>query len=210
VTIQQASIRSHDVSSYRPYASQLRDYIKKGAPQAEVLMHQTWAYRCDDPRFSVKAPKPGEPATQEAMYQGLTSAYRTLAAELGLRLIPVGDAFHLADAHATWGVRPDTTFDFKGAQPPSLPGQAHSLHVGWRWQKTAAGKLKLTMDGHHAGPAGEYLGACVFYEVLFGESAVGNAFVPPSIPSDQARFLQETAHQAVMNAKANPPAKSRQ
>jgi hypothetical protein len=37
----------------------------------------------------------------------------------------------------------------------------------------------------------------VWYEVLFGESAVGNAFVPKGLEPDYARFLQETAHQAV-------------
>ena len=51
VTIQQASVISSDISTYRPYAKNLRDFIKKNAPQAEVLMHETWAYRCDDPRF---------------------------------------------------------------------------------------------------------------------------------------------------------------
>lgn len=29
------------------------------------------------------------------------------------------------------------------------------------------------MDGHHANLAGEYLGACVWYEELFGDSVVG-------------------------------------
>jgi hypothetical protein len=45
VTIQQASIHSHDVSSYRPYAKQLFDFIKQNAPKAEVLLHETWPYR---------------------------------------------------------------------------------------------------------------------------------------------------------------------
>ena len=40
------------------------------------------------------------------------------------------------------------------------------------------------------------------YEVLFGESAVGNAFVPPGLPPTEVRFLQETAQQAVLDARA--------
>src|SRR5260221_8428966 len=55
VTIQQASIKSHDVDTYRPFASQLQEYVKKHAPKAELLIHQTWAYRVDDPRYSPKA-----------------------------------------------------------------------------------------------------------------------------------------------------------
>jgi hypothetical protein len=197
VTIQQASIKSHDIETYRPFAGQLRDYVKKHAPQAKLLVHQTWAYRCDDPRFMKPSGKPGEPPTREAMYRMLTSAYRTIAAELGARIIPVGDAFDLADRDAKWGYRPDTKFVSKNAKFPALPDQTHSLHVGWQWRKGKDGKQTLGMDGHHANTAGEYLGACVWYEVLFGESVVGNRFVPKGLDAAYARFLRETAHKAV-------------
>jgi hypothetical protein len=207
VTIQQASIRSHDVETYRPYARQLFDTIRKYAPQAEVVMHQTWAYRCDDPRFAVESPKPGEPATQEAMYQGLSNAYRTTAVELGVRMIPVGDAFYRADTDPRWGYRPDAQFDFQNAQFPALPDQTHSLHTGWRWSKRPDGTSVLGMDGHHANLAGEYLGGCVFYEFLFETSVVGNTFVPAGLDPDYARFLQQTAHDTVASmAKSSPPA----
>lgn len=199
VTIQQASRKSHDLATYRPFAGQLRDYIKKHAPQAKLLVHETWAYRCDDPWFTTKTPKPDEPTSQQAMYQGLTNAYRTIAADLGARLIPVGEAFHLADTDAKWGYRPDTKFVSKDVRPPALPDQTHSLHVGWRWTKSKSGKETLSMDGHHANTAGEYLGACVWYEVLFGETVVGNRFVPKGLDSAYARFLRETAHKAVAN-----------
>ncbi|MEW6360225.1 MAG: FAD-dependent oxidoreductase [Planctomycetota bacterium] len=206
VTIQQASLRSHDVASYRPFARRLHNYIKRLAPQAEVLVHQTWAYRCDDPRFTRPSAHPGQPATQQAMHDALTRAYETTAAELGARIIPSGDAFHLADTDPTWGYQPDATFDFKNARPPALPAQAHSLHIGWHWKKGADGKATLGMDGHHANAAGQYLAACVFYESLFGESAVGNAFAPKGIAPAHARFLQETAHRAVSEGRARKPA----
>jgi hypothetical protein len=199
VTIQQASLKSDDLSTYRPYAGQLRDYVAKHAPGAQLLVHATWAYRCDDPRFTAKPSKSGGLATQQAMYRGLAHAYEVIAMELGVRLIPVADAFYQADCKPHWGYRIDATFDFLNAQPPTLPDQTHSLHVGWRWTQQKAGPPKLSMDGHHANTAGEYLGACVFYEVLFGESVVGNTFVAPGLAQDYARFLRETAHKAVTN-----------
>ncbi|HEY6169777.1 MAG TPA: DUF4886 domain-containing protein, partial [Verrucomicrobiae bacterium] len=198
VTIQQASIKSHDLETYRPHAARLRDYIKQHAPRAELLLHQTWEYRRDDPRFAVATPRTGEPATQEAMYRGLASAYEIIAKELGVRRIPVGDAFHLANNDPQWGYRvPAEKFDSKRAKPPELPDQTHSLNMGWQWKKQKDGKQTLGMDGHHANTAGEYLGACVWYEVLFGRSAVGNAFVPTGLGAAYAKFLQETAHRAV-------------
>ena len=199
VTIQQASIKSHDFGTYQPHAGFLRDLIVTHAPQAKLLIHQTWAYRVDDPRFAVKVPKPGEPKTQQEMYHGLTAAYDKLAAEFGAKIIPVGDAMFNADTDAKWGFKPDPKpFDPKTAKQPDLPIQTHSLHVGWAWKKSKDGKKTvLSMDGHHANLAGEYLGACVWYEVLFGESPVGLSFIPKGLEAEHAAFLQKTAHQAV-------------
>src|SRR5882672_679257 len=132
VTIQQASIKSHDVDSYRPFAAQLQEYVKKLAPKAELLIHQTWAYRRDDPRFAPKTPKV-EPSTSEVMYTMLSAAYITIAKELGVRRLPVGDAFHLADTDPNWGYKVDDKFERAKAMPPALPDQTHSLHAGWRW-----------------------------------------------------------------------------
>lgn len=197
VTIQQASVKSHDLSTYEPFADQLRDYVRQNAPQAELVLHETWAYRKDDPRFTKPPEKPGEPKTQEEMYRSLKAAYATIAEKLGVRRLPVGDAFYLADTDPKWGYRPGPTVDPKTLQSPALPDQTHSLHMGWQWKKQKDGKSTLSMDGHHANAAGQYLGACVWYEVLFGESVVGNTFVPEGVDPDYARFLRETAHRAV-------------
>ena len=197
VTIQQASIKSHDVDTYRPFATQLQEYVKKHAPKAELLLHQTWAYRVDDPRFSPKAAA-GEPKTQEEMYSMLSAAYKSIAKELGVRRIPVGDAFHLADTDPAWAYKPDTKFDRSTAAAPALPDQTHSLHAGWRWDSKTG---KLGMDGHHANTAGEYLGACVWYEVLFKESAVGNTFAPAGLKPEDVKYLQDVAHRAVEAAR---------
>ena len=201
VTIQQASIKSHDLSTYEPFAKELRDYIKKYAPGAEVILHETWEYRNDDPRFSVRDPKPGEPTSQEAMYDGLCHAYAATAAELGLRRIPVGDAFHRVNHDPNWAYQRDTAFDPKKAKAPALPNQTHSLNMGWQWKKNKDGKLALSMDGHHANAAGEYLGACVFYETLFGKSVLGNSFVPEGLKPEDAKYLQQVAHEVVAASK---------
>ena len=172
----------------------------KHAPKAELLLHQTWAYRRDDPRFAPRTPKV-EPSTREAMYANLSSAYLSIAKELGIRRIPVGDAFNIADSDPEWGFKPDEKFNRGAAVPPALPDQMHSLHVGYHWTAPKdGGKQSLAMDGHHANAAGEYLGACVFYEVLFGDSAVGNSFLPPALKPEDAKYLQDVAHRAVAAA----------
>jgi hypothetical protein len=201
VTLQQASIKSHDPATYQPFARRLLEVIRKEAPAATVLIHQTWAYRVDDPRFRREQPAAGTPRSREEMHTLLSKAYDGVAEELGLGVIPVGDAFHLADGDAQWGYRPDGRFEFTTASAPLLPDQTHSLHKGWFW-----GPETMKFDGHHASLAGQYLAAAVWLEVLFGESPVGNAYVPPGLDPAYARFLQETAHRAVMHRKARSAA----
>ena len=201
VTIQQASILSHAVATYRPFAKELGDYIHRNAPDATLLLHETWEYRVDDSRFAGKESKPGEPKTQDEMYRGLAGASAAIAKELGVRRLPVGDAFHLANHDPKWGFHPAAKpFDSKHARQGELPDQTHSLNMGWQW-KTQNGKTALTMDGHHASTAGEYLGACVWYEVMFNRSVEDNAFVPKGLEAADAKFLRSIAHRAVREAK---------
>ena len=202
VTLQQYSWLSHDPATYQPFATQLHAFITERAPQATILIHETWEYRSDDPRFATE--KPGQPVSQQAMYDGLKAAYEAVAQTLGVRLIPVGDAFHAVDTDPAWGFKPDAAFDPKTAQAPALPDQTHSLHTGWRWTKGQDGTPALRYDGHHAGMAGQYLGACVWYEVLFGESVVENAYVPEGMDVEWARYLQQTAHETVSRRAAAP------
>lgn len=49
-------------------------------------------------------------------------------------------------------------------------------------------------DGSHPSVYGTYLGACVFYEIIFSISSVGNTFVPGSISGAEATYLQGVAH----------------
>lgn len=201
VTIQQASVKSHNLATYEPFAKELAGFIHQHAPGATLLLHETWEYRLDDPRFSAKAPAADEPKSQDEMYQGLAQAYAATAKELGVRLLPVGDAFHAANRDPQWGYHaPKQAFDSKKAKSGELPDQTHSLNVGWNWKKQPDGTMKLGMDGHHASMAGEYLGACVWYEVLFGKSVEENSFVPAGLDPAYAKFLRHTAHEAVIKA----------
>jgi len=198
VTIQQASIKSFDIDTYRPWAKKLCDYVKRYAPQAEVLVHQTWAYRDDDPLF-----RDGD-VPPEIMHQRLTQAYTTIARELGCRVIPVGDAFHAVRQLPDWRFNTELKVDPKAYAYPKLPEQGRSLHTGWTW-RTRGDKHTLSNDAHHAGIAGQYLGACVWFEFLYGQSVVGNSFVPKGLPAGDARCLQEAAHRVL--AERAPAAK---
>lgn len=193
VTIQQSSPITTNYSTYQPYGRELYDYIKKYAPQAEVVVHETWPFRCDDPRFA------DGKDSQAKMYSELHSAYNKLASDLGgLRIIPVGDAFNIANTNPVWGYKPPQN---KDVVYPNLPDQTNSLNAGWYWAKNSDGGYKLQLDAHHASNLGCYLAGCVWYEFLFNDNVVGNSYIPSEITHSSAGFLQKVADEAVQNVK---------
>ncbi len=192
ITIQQFSWLSPDINSYRPWAKDLCDYIKKYCPDVPIVVYETWAYRSDDSLF-----KDGK-RTDVDMYHHLHAAYQTIAGELGnLPLIPVGTAFYNALQRPDWQFCKDEKFDPSKAVYPELPDQTHSLHVGWYWKNEKDGSQKLVMDGHHAGNAGCFLAGLVWREFFLGVDARNNKFVPKEIGEADAVILRQVAHDAV-------------
>ncbi len=196
VTIQQNSMNSFQIETYRPWARLLFRYIKKYAPQAEIVFHQTWAYREDDKAlFNRKF-------TSKMMHAELTHAYKTIAAEIGIkRIIPVGDAFQQASSSRQWNFTPDKKFADNNPGHPHLPREKHSLHAGYRWYLQGNAHV-LGFDSHHANIAGQYLGGCVWMEFFFGKDCRKIRFKPEEITEKDARILRAIAHQATQASKA--------
>ena len=130
------------------------------------------------------------------MYRDLSRAYRATAKDLGLRVMPVGDAFYAAETDPAWCYKP-SAFDKAVLKHPNLPDQTHSIHVGWHWAKDEKDGYTIAMDGHHANDYGCYLAACVWFEVLFGESVENNSFAPAGIAQADARYMRSLAHRIV-------------
>lgn len=195
VTLQQYSMLSGDVETYRPYARKLYDYIKKLQPSARIVFHQTWAYRSDADGYGKIA---GETLAQseKEMWEKSRSAYRTIASELGTSVIPTGDAFWRMSSDPKWSYQKEAGFEASKAQAPALPNQNHSLHVGYHWNKE-----KLAFDSHHANNAGCYLGSLVWYGFLFNESPAKLSFTPETVPAEFAAQLRKTAWKSVKDAK---------
>ena len=169
VTIQQVSHQSFKKEMTREYAAKLIAYIRKLAPQAEIVIHQTWAYRQDNPKFHNKK----APLTQEQMYNGLVENYNELAKTHKLRIIPVGTAVQLyrkalpvkevkyTEAQLKALKRTDKLPDLTGGDP-----------VGkLTWLKKS--DKHVYNDRAHLSQEGAFLQACVWYMFLFDEPASG-------------------------------------
>lgn len=192
ITIQQYSYLSSNLPTFSPYAKDLYDYVKKIQPQAEVIIHQTWAYRKDAKGFST-LPGDKKAKDQEEMWQQSRAAYRTVARDLDLRIMPVGDVFWSVDSDKKIGYKKDLTFDVEKAKYPALPDQTNSLHVGYHWNKDQ----KLAFDANHASAAGCYLGGLIWYSTIFNESPKKVTFVPNDVDASFAKKLRKKAARAM-------------
>jgi len=192
ITMQQASTYSAYADSYHPYIDQLYRFIKELQPNAEIVMHQTWAYRSDAKYFSRISEEKRAKSSQE-MWEKSREAYHKMADKFGLRIIPTGDAFWAVSSDPTWRFVPDDKYNFVNPVYPELPNEKNSLNTGYAWTKNK----KFKLDANHANTAGCYLGALTWYSFLFKESPVHLKFVPEGISQEFAKHLQHVAWQTV-------------
>ena len=195
VTIQQASRESWREESYEPYAANLIAYVKQYAPQCEIIVQQTWAYRADAPQLQ---PDSEWQINQLQMQQKLRAAYKKLAASHGLRVIPCGDAVQLA--------RENEEAPFSNYDPnmllflrwPDLPPQSGDVVGACYWQKDAvSGELSIVRDLTHLNCRGQYLQAAVWCAFIYGLNAEDIRFVPEELGDSDAAFLRRMAQRAV-------------
>jgi hypothetical protein len=198
VTIQQWSRLSFKPETYQPFADRLIAAIHKYAPHAEILVHQTWAYREDHDFF-----QQNDGFTPAKMYADLTAAYRALADGKGFRILPSGDALQHARQTERWTYVQDPDFDFKNPAPGSEPDQHASLNIGWGWIKNGT---VFRNDPIHLNTAGKYLGACVWYLTLFETNTLPTTWIPKGLDPETAADLRIHALAAVEAERAREAA----
>lgn len=101
ISIQQVSHNSWKYETFQPFADNLISFLKENAPNAEIVIQQTWAYHPLEKRIV----KWG--ISQREMYEKLTETYETLAKKHGLRIIPTGDAVQIGRETQPGGYRPE-------------------------------------------------------------------------------------------------------
>lgn len=156
-------------------------YLEATEPQATLLLHETWAYdkdHSDMKKISATAETVNE--HQENITQTIYKMSETIPASgtignyKGMPIVPSGAAW----SYARNGVTIDGT-EYK------IPASSTGI---------------LTKDFYHDGetPGGQFMNACVWYEVLTGNSCIGNTWRPAyALDEDRALALQQIAHKAV-------------
>lgn len=142
VTIQQYSKDSPDASTYGQNFTNLWNYIREKAPNAEIKFHQTWAYErhCPDANApSVVGPFDGNVDQRDRMYDMIRANVDALAAENAMDVIPSGYALQLYRYR-----RPVLTRDDDPASGDCMHIKAQNPHlylITWTWCRRLFGAL---------------------------------------------------------------------
>ena len=176
VTIQQASHFSWQAGTYRPFADGLiKNYIKKLAPQAEVVVQETWSYT----PWGIGKLK----IDQNEMYGKLHRAYYDYAASKGLRVIPMGTAVQL------WRERLPVVYGENSLGGDVCGSAKFTQGEDGRWTHKG--------DVCHLNSNGEYFQALVWTAKLFEVDVTKCAYVPEGLDAARAAKMKETAMAAV-------------
>ena len=172
-----------------PWFGELYGWIHERFPQARYMWHQVWA---NEIGYSM-AFKMETVAQRTRVYEAKKGVMEIMAKRYGMEKVPTGDAW-------------EKVRDLKLLRTP-IPGlPINQFTLCTRVQN---GKLKddFSHDGDMGG--GQYLNACVWFEILTGESCVGNPFRPKyefegidcSLSEEKITVLQKAAHEAVTELK---------
>ncbi len=116
VTLQQQSLNSSKIGTFYPYADILADLIRTHAPSAEIVLHQTWAYRRDNEQLRRDCL-----ISQAQMFMLIAQNYNELSDRLGARILPVGEAFRIMQ---------ELTGDTVGSLTRKPDGPSHANTLG--------------------------------------------------------------------------------
>ena len=169
VTIQQASHFSWQSDSYHPWGDKLVATIRELAPQAKIVVHETWSYTPWDKRFAKWTKEKGETIDQNVMYERLHKAYGDFAAKYGFEVIPTGTAVQRFRKELPV-VYTENSF---GGDPC---GSAKFVQEDGKWIPKG--------DVFHMNASGNYLQALVWTAKLFGADVTKCNYVIPALKND--------------------------
>jgi hypothetical protein len=198
ISIQQGSIHSPYKEKTHELAKKLMAFVKGLAPQAEIVVHETWAYSANHGWFSKKGHTPG---TRQQMHEMVKANYTELAKKHKLRMIPVGNAVQLFREKLPVKTVKYNKADLKKLVRPNVIDISGGDVVGkmsWRKDRKDPSKMVLSNDCIHLNDKGKYLQACVWYMFLF-DAKITDLKLEYKDPS--AELIRKCAAQAIAENK---------
>lgn len=170
----------------QPWFEKLYTYVKGKFPDSRYFWHEVWANELGyNLAFEMKTVE-----QRTRVYNAKKGVMLCMQSNYGLETVPTGDAWEL--------VRDMPLF----TKPLDCFPEVERFSLCSRLFKGAF-KDDYTHDGDIGG--GQYLNACVWFEMITGESCIGNTFRPRymfgdidcSLTEEKIHILQRAAHKAI-------------
>ena len=180
VTIQQASHFSWKPETYHPYADDLVKTIRELAPQAKIVVHETWSYSPWDRRFAKWK------IDQNEMYEKLHAAYGDFAKQYGFEVIPTGTAVQL------WRKELPVKYT-ENSFGGDTCGKGEFEQKDGKWSPKG--------DVCHMNDRGNHLQALVWTAKLFGADVTTCKYEPEGVDKGMLSLMRKVAMEAVKGSK---------
>ena len=181
VTIQQASHESWKAESYHPYGDDLIAKIRELAPQAKIVVQETWSYTPWDKRLK----KWG--IDQNEQYAKLHQAYGDFAKQHGLEVIPFGTAVQ------EWRKRLPVKYTDHSFGGDVAGGRSRAKED--QFKRDANFNWVPNGDVFHLNERGEYFQALVWAAKLFKVDVSEVDYRPDFVTEDEAKLMREIAQE---------------
>ena len=179
ITIQQGSHESWRKESYHPYGDNLIAKIRELAPQAKIVVQETWSYTPWDKRLA----KWG--IDQNGMYAKLHAAYGDFAKQYGLQVIPFGTAVQ------AWRRQLPVKYGENSLGGDVVGGGYEDPKD--HFKRNAENKWVPNCDVFHLGRRGEYFQALVWAKTLFDVDVSEVGYKPDYVTDDEAALMKKIA-----------------
>jgi len=175
-----------------PYFGDLLSRIKEKFPQSRYFWHEVWANEIGyQLAFKMETVE-----QRTRVYNAKKGVMHIMADTYGVEMVPTGDAWEKIRDLELFTTPLEA---FPGVERFSLCSRIASNQF----------KDDYTHDGDIGG--GQYLNACVWFEIITGSSCIGNSFRPKymfgemdcSLTEEKIQILQNAAHGAVEELKAS-------
>ena len=179
VTIQQASHASWKSETYQPYGDRLVAKIRELAPQAKIVVQETWSYTPWDKRLKSWKIGPDE------MYAKLHAAYAEFAKRHGLDVIPFGTAIQ------NWRKRLPVKYTDHSFGGDVVGGRKQA--EADRFKRNLDNTWSPNCDVFHLNEKGEYFQALVWAVKVLGIDLTDLGYRPDFVTEDEAKLMKEIA-----------------
>ena len=173
VTIQQCSHESWKPASYHPSGDDLVKTIRALAPQAKIVVQETWSYTPWDKRLAKWN------LDQDKMYDRLHAAYAAFAKDYSFEIIPMGTAVQ----------------QWRRQLPVKYTSNSFGGDVcgSAKFVRAPKGSFVPKGDVFHLNPDGHYLQALVWVASLYQVDTTKCPYAPKRLQGAKADLMKKIA-----------------